>query len=82
MTTNICDVCKDKAFLLYASALQNDNVVLSQEECRTLFKLLEHEYIPYENAEAHAVVARIVRLALAKKRKEEKNEEHPDRSGA
>lgn len=32
------------------------------EELRALYKLLEYEYIPYENREGHAVVNKIMRL--------------------
>lgn len=34
---------------------------LSLEELRVLYKLIEHEYIPYENEEAHAILNKIMK---------------------
>ena len=32
------------------------------EELQTLYKLLEHQYIPYENEEAHEVLNKIMKI--------------------
>ena len=39
------------------------SVTLNVRDCVVLYRLLQHEYIDYDNREAHAVIDRIAKVA-------------------
>ncbi len=64
MSIFYCNECKDEAYVrfLRSGAIKDtsDKLVLTEDEAKSFWEMIKHQYISYEQDDQHALLKRLV----------------------